>query len=63
VFGVSVVDAFSVVEVIVPLEKALKIRLVLFCLSKIDLYNLTYLYVTIYVLSLIFLFIALYVPC
>jgi hypothetical protein len=47
VFGVSVVDAFSVVEVIAPLEKALKIRLVLFCLSKIDLYNLTYLYVTI----------------
>jgi hypothetical protein len=63
VFGVSVVDAFSVVEVIVPLEKALKIRLILFRLSKIDLYNLTYLYVTIYVLSLIFLFIALYVPC
>jgi hypothetical protein len=63
VFGVSVVDAFSVVEVIAPLEKALKIRLILFRLSKIDLYNLTYLYVTIYVLSLIFLFIALYVPC
>jgi hypothetical protein len=58
VFGVSVVDALNVIEVIALLKKASKIRLVNFRLKfhKIDLYNLAYLYVITYLLGLILLF-------